>query len=93
MSVTIPGPVPHQGPHSGGSPDPLLYKVSDAVRLLRMSRAFIYKQIKAGRLRTVKQGGATFITADALADYVALLESEAQRRASGLGLSRRPEAG
>ena len=58
----------------------LLYKVSDAVRLLRMSRAFIYKQIKAGRLRTVKQGGATYITAAALADYVALLESEAEDR-------------
>jgi hypothetical protein len=57
---------------------PLLYKVSDAVWLLRMSRAFIYKQIKAGRLRTVKQGGSTFITAAALTDYVALLEREGE---------------
>lgn len=61
---------------------PLLYKVADAVRLLRMSRAFIYKQIKEGRLRTVKQGGATFITAGAMADYVALLEREAEGRAA-----------
>jgi hypothetical protein len=58
----------------------LLYKVSDAVRVLRMSRAFIYKQIRDGRLQTVKQGGATFITAGALADYVALLETEAHGR-------------
>lgn len=45
-----------------------------------MSRAFIYIQIRAGRLRTVKQGNATFITAGALADYVALLEREAAGR-------------
>jgi hypothetical protein len=62
---------------------PLLYKVADAVGLLRMSRAFIYQQIKEGRLRTVKQGGATFITAGALAEYVALLEREAEGRAAG----------
>lgn len=63
--------------------EPLLYKVSDAVRVLRMSRAFIYKQIKEGRLQTVKQGGGTFITAGALADYVTLLEREAHERAAG----------
>jgi hypothetical protein len=62
---------------------PLLYKVVDAVAVLRMSRAFIYKQIKEGRLHTVKEGGATFITAGALAEYVALLEREAQERAKG----------
>jgi hypothetical protein len=44
------------------------YKVADAVRVLRMSRSIIYEQIKAGRIRTVKQGRATFITAAALAD-------------------------
>jgi hypothetical protein len=58
----------------------LLYKVADAVRALRMSRAYVYKQIKAGRLRTVKEGDATFITAAALADYIALLEREAAER-------------
>lgn len=59
----------------------LLYKVADAVTVLRMSRAFVYRQIKEGRLRTVKEGGATFITAGALAEYVALLEREAEDRA------------
>jgi len=57
---------------------PLLYKVSDAVTVLRMSRAYVYRQIKAGRIRTVKEGDATFITAAALAEYVALLEREAE---------------
>lgn len=64
---------------------PLLYKVADAVSVLRMSRAFIYRQIKEGRLRTVKEGGATFITAGALAEYVALLEREAQDPMRGPG--------
>jgi hypothetical protein len=41
-----------------------------------MSRSIIYEQIKAGRIRTVKQGRATFITSAALADYIALLEQE-----------------
>jgi hypothetical protein len=59
-------------------PAPLLYKVSDATAMLRMSRAYLYRQIKAGRLRTVKEGDATFITATALAEYVALLEREAE---------------
>ena len=60
----------------------LLYKVADAVTVLRMSRAFIYRQIKEGRLRTVKEVCATFITAGALAEYVALLEREADDRAA-----------
>jgi hypothetical protein len=80
VSVALSDEAFHQDRSAGGSPAPLLYKVSDAVRLLRMSRAFIYIQIRAGRLRTVKQGGATFITAGALADYVALLEREAAGR-------------
>jgi hypothetical protein len=59
------------------APGPLLYKVTDAMRVLSMSRTVLYEQIKAGRIRTVKQGRATFITAAALADYIALLEREA----------------
>lgn len=83
MSVIVSDPAWHQLRYEDGSSHgPLLYKVSDAVMILRMSRAFIYKQIKAGRLSTVKEGGATFITASALADYVALLESEAEDRAA-----------
>jgi hypothetical protein len=58
--------------------DPLLYKVKDAVQVLRMSRSEIYEQIRAGRILTVKQGRATFITADDLAAYVGLLRQEAE---------------
>lgn len=68
---------------SAVKPPQPLYKIADLAGrngLLRMSRAYIYKQINAGRLRTVKEGDATFITAAALADYVALLEREADER-------------
>jgi Helix-turn-helix domain len=66
------------GERRGEPVGPHLYKITDAVRVLRMSRSIIYEQIKAGRIRTVKQGRATFITAAALADYIALLEQEAK---------------
>ena len=49
----------------------------DAVSLLRMSRSAIYEQIRAGRLRIVKQGRATLISSAAIADYITLLETEA----------------
>ena len=69
MTVTAP---------AAPAPGLLLYKIEDAVPMLRMSRSVIYEQIRAGRLRTVKQGRATFITAPALADYITLLETEAE---------------
>jgi excisionase family DNA binding protein len=50
------------------------------VKVTRLSRSIIYEQIRAGRLRTVKQGAATLITAAALDDYVKLLEREARPR-------------
>jgi excisionase family DNA binding protein len=57
-----------------------MYRISDAVRALRLSRSVIYEQIKEGRLRTVKQGRATLITAAALDAYVKLLEREEAER-------------
>ena len=59
-------------------PDPALYKVADLVHMLRMSRSEIYEQIRARRLLTVKQGRATFVTADDLTAYVKLLKAEAE---------------
>lgn len=55
-----------------------LYKVSEAMQLLSMSRSAIYEQMRAGRLRFVKQGRATLISAAAIRNYVALLEREAE---------------
>jgi len=57
---------------------PLLYTVSETLTMLRMSRTQFYAQVNAGRLRIVKQGAATRVTADDLAAYVALLRQEAE---------------
>ena len=60
------------------APDPVMYKIPEVMLMLRMSRRLVYEQIRAGRLRIVKQGRATFVTAAAIRDYVALLELEAR---------------
>jgi len=45
--------------------------------VLSMGRSVIYEQIRSGRLRSVTQGRSRLIPASAIADYVALLEREA----------------
>jgi predicted DNA-binding transcriptional regulator AlpA len=57
---------------------PLLYRVPEVLAMLRMSRTQFYAQVNAGRLRIVKQGAATRVTADDVAAYVALLKREAE---------------
>lgn len=56
--------------------DTQLYRVTDAMRLLKLSRTVIYEQLRSGRLRSVRQGRVRLITAAAIRDYIALLESE-----------------
>jgi len=48
------------------------------MRLLSLSPSVIYNQIRAGRLRSVKEGKTRLIPAAAIADYIALLEAEAE---------------
>jgi excisionase family DNA binding protein len=55
-----------------------LYQVTDAVRMLKLSRTVIYELIRVGRLRSVKEGRARRIPAAAIRDYIALLEKEAE---------------
>jgi excisionase family DNA binding protein len=55
---------------------PYLYKIPEVMRLLSMSRSVIYEQMRTGRLRFVKQGRATLVSASAIQAYVALLEQE-----------------
>lgn len=59
----------------------LLYRPKEAARTLGIGRDKLYDLMRSGRLRSVKDGGARFITADALAEYVALLEAEATEAA------------
>jgi excisionase family DNA binding protein len=54
-----------------------LYRISDAMAVLSMSRSVIYEQIRSGRLRSVTQGRSRLIPVSAIADYIALLEQEA----------------
>jgi excisionase family DNA binding protein len=56
----------------------LLYKVTDAARLLNLSRTLVFEQLRAGRLASVRQGRARLIPATALRAYVDLLVREAQ---------------
>ena len=53
-----------------------LFRVSEAMELLSMSRSVIYEQLRSGRLRSVHQGRARLIPAAAIADYVQLLTDE-----------------
>jgi excisionase family DNA binding protein len=46
-------------------------------KLLSLSRSVVYEQIRSGRLRSVTQGRSRLIPASAIADYIALLEQEA----------------
>jgi excisionase family DNA binding protein len=57
-----------------------LYRISDAMRLLSLSRSVIYEQIRIGRLKSVTQGRTRLIPAVAIADYIALLQREADDR-------------
>jgi excisionase family DNA binding protein len=55
-----------------------LYRVKDAMRLLNLSRTVIYDLLRTGRLRSVQQGRARLITAEAIREYIAILENEAE---------------
>lgn len=61
----------------GLAASPVLYRVPEAVRALGLSRSVVYDLIRAGRLRTVKEGRTRLVPAAALTEYVALLEREA----------------
>ncbi|MFV2098024.1 helix-turn-helix domain-containing protein [Micromonospora sp. LOL_014] len=63
-------------------PPKALYKVSEAMVILSLSRTIIYELIRSGRLRSVREGRARLIPAGAIADYVALLERESIGRAA-----------
>lgn len=55
-----------------------LYRVKDTMRILNLSRTVIYELLRTGRLRSVRQGRARLISADAIRDYITLLENEAE---------------
>jgi excisionase family DNA binding protein len=58
--------------------DVQLYKVSDVMQALSMSRTVVFELLRTGRLRSVKQGRTRLISASAIREYIALLEKEAE---------------
>lgn len=61
--------------------DKLLYRPKEAATVLGIGRDKLYDLMRSGRLRSVKDGGARFITAEALQTYVSMLEAEASEAA------------
>jgi excisionase family DNA binding protein len=61
--------------------DKLMYRPAEAAQVLGMGRTAAFALIKSGRLRSIKLGGARFITAEALQAFVRELEQEAAARA------------
>jgi excisionase family DNA binding protein len=59
-----------------------LYRITEAMVLLSLSRTVIYELLSSGRLRSVSEGRARRIPASAIAEYVQLLETEALNGAS-----------
>jgi hypothetical protein len=59
-------------------PERHLYRISEATRLHSMSRSVIYEQLRANRLRPVKQGRARLIPATAMQADVDLLINESE---------------
>ena len=57
-------------------PGKALYKVTEAMIMLSLSRSVIYNEIRSGRLRSVTRGRSRLIPADAIPEYVQLLERE-----------------
>jgi excisionase family DNA binding protein len=56
-----------------------LYRVTEAMALLSLSRSVIYEQLRSGRLASVHVGRTRLIPADAITEYVALLTREAEQ--------------
>jgi hypothetical protein len=49
----------------------LRFDINEAARILRLSRAALYQRIRAGMIKTQKDGRRSFITAVELQRYVA----------------------
>jgi len=60
--------------------DQQLYRVTEAMAILAMSRSVIYEEMRSGRLGWVKRGRSRRISAADIADYLALLKAETKRR-------------
>lgn len=65
------------------APDRRLYRVTEAMAALSLSRSVIYELLRSGRLRSVREGRTRLVPASAIAEYIALLEREAEHEPFG----------
>jgi excisionase family DNA binding protein len=56
----------------------LLYRPKEAARMLGIGRATLYDLMRAGKVRSFKDGGMRFIPLEALRDYIRWLEDQAK---------------
>lgn len=63
--------------HAKPGPRTMLYRVTEAMQILSISRSQLYEQLRAGRIRSVRQGRTRLIPESAIREYVQLLEHEA----------------
>jgi len=50
---------------------PVVYRVEEAAKALRISRDSVYELIRSGQLRTIKVGARRLVPIVALSEYVA----------------------
>lgn len=48
----------------------LRFQITEAAKILRISRATLYERIRAGRLSTQKDGRRTFVTSEEIRRYI-----------------------
>lgn len=60
---------------------PLLLTIDETIERARTSRATLYREIKAGRLHTVKLGRRRYVTPQAAADWIQRLATDATEAA------------
>jgi excisionase family DNA binding protein len=66
----------HSGPELGGSPEPLLYSVVEAARLLGIGRSKCFELIASCELRSVTIGRRRLIPWADIEDYVSRLTAD-----------------
>ena len=52
----------------------LRFEITEAARILRLSRATLYERIREGKLKTQKDGRRAFVSAAELQRYIAAME-------------------
>ncbi|MFI9840389.1 helix-turn-helix domain-containing protein [Nonomuraea sp. NPDC051941] len=57
--------------------EPLFYRPKDAAALLGMSRTAVFRLIKAGELKSIKEDGYRLVPRWALVDFARALEAKA----------------